>query len=197
MERIAKPLKPALQAGLQGISARQLGEHHDVLYAGYIKKIGEIGAKLAAADRSDANATYSIYGELKREEAFCTNAVTLHELYFDSLGGDGKPSGKLAELIARDFGSAEKWEEDFKAAGMAARGWVALAFDSADGKLHNYSLDIHTQGIWGAEPLLVLDVYEHAYFTDYGTARKKYIDAFMRNADWAAANARAQKLATP
>ncbi|MDD5317533.1 MAG: Fe-Mn family superoxide dismutase [Candidatus ainarchaeum sp.] len=189
----AKPLKEKLKNGVEGLSARQLAEHHGVLYAGYVKKLAEIEAKLATADLTEANATYSFVGELKREESFCTNAVTLHEAYFDSLGGDGKPSGRLAEMIARDFGSVERWDADFRAAGLAARGWVVLAFNWNDMRLHDYSLDIHTHGAWGASPILVLDVYEHAYFLDYGTARKKYIDAFMRNADWAAANARAEK----
>jgi len=193
-ERQVKPLKPQLINGVEGLSARQLQEHHDVLYAGYVKKLGEIEAKLAAADRAEANATYSFVGELKREEVFATNAISLHEDYFDSLGGDGKPKGKILEMIGEDFGSYEKWEEDFRAAGVAARGWVVLAYNWRDRRLHNYSLDIHTHGIWDATPLLVLDVYEHAYFLDYGTARKKYIDAFMRNADWEFPNSRLEKL---
>lgn len=192
-DRIAKPLKAALQKGIEGISARQLQEHHDVLYAGYVKKLGEIEAKLLTADRSEANATYSLVGELKREEVFATNAISLHEGYFDSLGGDGKPKGKIVELIAADFGSYEKWEEDFKAAGVAARGWVVLAYNWNDRKLHNYSLDIHTHGAWNCTPLLILDVYEHAYFLDYGTARKRYIDAFMKNADWGFVNSQLEK----
>ncbi len=184
VERVVKPLKAALQKGIEGLSLRQLQEHHDVLYAGYVKKLGEIEAKLAAADRSEANATYSLVGELWREEAFATNAILLHEAYFDSLGGDGKPKGKIQGMIGGDFGSYAKWEEDFKASGLAARGWVVLAYNWNDRKLHNYSLDIHTHGVWNATPLLVLDVYEHAYFLDYGTARKKYIEAFMKNIDW-------------
>ena len=183
-EREIKPLKPALQAGLKGISQRQLQEHHDVLYAGYVKKLGEIEAKLASADRSEANATFSLVGELKRQEVFATNAISLHEDYFASLGGDGKAKGKISELIAADFGSFEKWDADFRASGLAARGWVVLAYNWKDKRLHNYSLDIHTHGVWDATPLLVLDVYEHAYFLDYGTARKKYIEAFMGNIDW-------------
>ena len=187
-----RPLKEKLKNGVEGISARQLSEHHDVLYAGYVKKLAEIETKLSNADLSEANATYSFFGELKREQSFCTNAVTLHELYFDSLGGDGKPTGNIVDMIARDFGSIEKWAAEFSAAGVAARGWVVLGFNWNDGKLHNYSLDIHTQGIWGASPILVLDVYEHAYFLDYGTARKKYIEAFMKNIDWAVMNKRAE-----
>lgn len=190
-----KPLKEKLKAGLEGISARQLSEHHDVLYAGYVKKLGEIEARLAAADLSEANATYSFFGELKREEVFARNAITLHEDYFECLGGDGKPPEKIRGLIERDFGSFEKWDAGFRASGLAARGWVVLAYNWGDRKLHNYSLDIHTHGAWGCMPMAVLDVYEHAYFLDYGTARKKYIDAFMRNLDFSAAERRTQRLA--
>ena len=174
---------------LDGISKRQVDEHHDVLYAGYVKKLNEIETKLESADLGEANATFSLIGELKRQECFATNAITLHEGYFDNLGGDGKPAGKILEMMKEDFGSYEKWETDFKAAGVAARGWVVLAYNWDDKRLHNYSTDIHTQGAWSASPLLILDVYEHAYFLDYGTARKKYIDAFMKNVDWARVNA--------
>ncbi len=173
---------------LDGISKRQIDEHHDVLYAGYVKKLNEIEAKLETADPSEANATFSLIGELKREECFATNAIALHEGYFDNLGGDGKPAGKILEMLNEDFGSYERWETDFKASGVAARGWVVLAYNWDDRRLHNYSIDIHAQGIWAASPLLILDVYEHAYFLDYGTARKKYLDAFMKNIDWNSVN---------
>jgi len=188
-EHVVKPLK---YKSLPGLSERQLGEHHDVLYAGYVKKLNEIEAKLESVDRTDANGTFSVIGELKRAEGFATNALNLHEGYFDNLGGkENKPTGKIMELIKEDFGSWEKWEEDFKASGVAARGWVVLAFNWYDKKLHNYSTDYHTQGIWNATPILVLDVYEHAYFLDYATARKKYIEAFMQNIDWKQVNDRA------
>lgn len=181
-------VKPLKWKKLEGFSERQMGEHHDVLYAGYVKKLNEIEARLESVDKSDANGTFSVVGELKRAEAFATNALNLHEGFFDGLGGDGRPSGRLVELLKDDFGSFEKWEEDFKAAGVAARGWVVLAFNWYDKKLHNYSSDYHTQGIWNATPLLILDVYEHAYFLDFATARKKYIEAFMKNVDWNAVN---------
>lgn len=180
-EHVVKPLK---WGKLEEFSEKQMGEHHDVLYAGYVKKLNEIETKLETVDRTEANGTFSVIGELKRSEAFATNAMNLHEGYFDNLGGNGKPEGHIMSLIERDFGSWQKWEEDFKASGIAARGWVVLAFNWYDKKLHNYSSDYHTQGIWNSTPLLVLDVYEHAYFLDFATARKKYIEAFMKNVDW-------------
>lgn len=181
-ERTVKPLK---YKSLQGLSEKQLSEHHGILYAGYVKKINEIWNKLKTVDLSLANATHSDLRELKVEETFALNGVKLHEAYFDNMGGDSKPSGDIAAWIAKDFGSHEKWEAEFKALGICARGWVVLALDIEDGKLHNYVCDVHNQGgIWGSIPLLVLDVYEHAYFIDYATGRKSYIEAFMKVIDW-------------
>ncbi len=188
----AKPLK---YKELPGLSAKQLSEHHDVLYTGYVKKTNEIRAALAAADPAKANATFSDLRELKLEEGYAVNGVVLHERYFDNLkaGGDaGKHA--VAKWVVEDFGSMEKWNDEFAALGIAARGWVVLAFDLNDGKLHNYLCDMHNQGgVWGAIPLLVLDVYEHAYFIDYATARKKYIDVFLQNLDWSVAEGIAEK----
>lgn len=174
---------------LTGISKKTMDIHHGKLYTGYVNKSNEIEDKLKKADKAAANASYSEIGELKRQQSFALNGVYLHEAYFSVLGGDGKPSGTLVDRIKKDFGSYEEWEADFKAAGMAARGWVVLGFDMNDSRLHNYSCDVHNQGgIWGAVPIIVLDVYEHAYFIDFGSDRKAYIEAFMKNLNWEAAN---------
>lgn len=182
MERTVKPLK---YTTLPGLSQKQLSEHHDVLYAGYVKKINEIRAKLTAVDKTTANATYSDLRELKVEETFALNGVKLHESYFNDLGGDGKPHGPILQLIERDFGGFDKWAEEFKAEGLTSRGWVVLAYDLDENRLFNFVCDLHNQGgIWAAVPILVLDVYEHAYFIDYGTGRKNYLEIFMQNIDW-------------
>lgn len=188
---IEKQVKPLKCTELNGISAKQLSEHHDVLYAGYVKKLNEIRTKLVDADLSEANASYSFYGELKRQETFTANAIRLHEDYFDNLGGDGTCSGNILQLINEDFGSFEAWKDDMMAAAMCARGWVVCAFDATDGHVYNYVCDTHNLGcIWSCSPLVVLDVYEHAYFIDYATARKNYLDAFFRNLDFSFANNR-------
>ena len=175
---------------LPGLSEKQLAEHHDVLYAGYVKKTNEIRAALKEVDLTAANATFSQLRELKVEETFAVNGVKLHESYFDSMAATKNVGGSmLAGWIAADFGSMENWLAEFAACGLAARGWVVLAFDFKDGRLHNYMNDVHNQGgIWGAMPLIVLDVYEHAYFLDYATGRKKYIEAFMNNLNFAPAD---------
>ncbi|MGB9598392.1 MAG: superoxide dismutase [Minisyncoccales bacterium] len=180
---------------LKGISEKTISIHHDKLYEGYVKKWQEIQEKLKKIDISLANASYSELRELKLEESFAANGILLHENYFDILGGDGKPEGKILEAIENDFGSFGKWQEEFKAIGLSARGWAILAYDFNDGKLHNYLADAHNQyGIWGAAPLIALDVYEHSYFIDYGADRKSYLEAFFANLNWKAINKKFEKI---
>jgi Fe-Mn family superoxide dismutase len=192
MELQVKPLK---YKSLPGLSEKQLSEHHDVLYAGYVKKTNEIRGKLAAVDLTTANATHSDLRELKLEETFALNGVKLHEGYFDNMGGPGgAPSGAIADLLMEHFGSFEKWAAEFTACGLSARGWTVLAWDLEEKRLMNILVDIHNQGgVWSAVPLLVLDVYEHAYFLDYATGKKKYIEMFMSNIDWSEVNTRVEK----
>jgi len=181
-----REIKKLKYTELDGLSEKQLKEHHDVLYAGYVKKIGEIEEKLKNVDLSSANATYSDLRELKMEETFALNGVKLHEGYFDNMVNDGNPaSGKIMEMIAKDFGSYENWEKEFKALGLCARGWVVLGYDLDEKKLKNILCDSHNQGApWNMLALLIMDVYEHAYFIDYATGRKAYIEAFFKNIDW-------------
>jgi Fe-Mn family superoxide dismutase len=181
--------QPLPYSQLTGISAKTLEVHHDKLYVGYVTKRNEIEQALTTADRSAANGTYSAFGELKRQESFAADAMILHEAYFNVLGGDGKPAGELVTRIEKDFGSLDAWIADFKACGLVARGWVVLAYDLNDGRLHNYVCDAHNQGgIWGAMPVIVLDTYEHAYMMDYGSDRKSYIETYMSQINWNEAN---------
>lgn len=181
---------------LPGLSAQQIAEHK-TLYEGYVKKIGEIEEKLANADLANANASYSEIRELKLEEGFVRNAIVLHELYFENMGPEGKGEApdQLKTIIEQNFGSFEKWQEEFMALGIAARGWVVLAWDKNTNKCVNYIADMHNQGgIWNTVPLLVMDVYEHAYFMDYGSKRGEYISAFMQNIDWGVVGKRLEKI---
>lgn len=181
---------------LRGISPKTIENHYGKLYQGYVKKWQEIGEKLKSVDLSSTNATFSDLRELKLEQGFAADAVLLHEAYFDVLGGNGEPKGEIVGALADDFGSFDKWQAEFKALGLSSRGWVILSFDFNDGKLRNYIADSHNQGgIWGASPILVMDVYEHAYFIDYGSDRKSYIEAFFQNLNWEAINKRFLKTA--
>ncbi len=180
-----RDLKPALYE-LDGIS-RQTIEAHYKLYQGYVAKRNEILGKLGGVDLSAANQTYSELRELKVELTFAIGGIKNHELYFEHLGGvGGEPKGAFAELLVRDFGSVEAWRADLKATGIAGRGWAWTAYDWDEGRLFNYIGDAqNTFPVWNAAPLVALDVYEHAYFIDYGTDRAGYIDAFFANLDYA------------
>ena len=120
---------PYANDALKGIGAKTIEIHHDKLYAGYVNKRNEIEEALAGVDRSKANQIYSQMRGLKHEETFAANGQILHEIYFDVMGGDGQPAGEVFDKLKEDFGSYATWEEDFKAAGMCARGWVVLAYD--------------------------------------------------------------------
>lgn len=176
---------------LKGISAKTNEIHHDKLYAGYVNKRNEIEEALTTTDKTKAAATYSVFRGLKLEETFNADGAILHELYFDSLGGDGVPSEALKAKMANDFGSWEKFIEDVSATAMACRGWAVTAYDPADGKVHNFLCDSHNQGgVWGTIPLFTIDCYEHAYFIDYGSDRKSYIAAVLANVNWNAVEER-------
>jgi len=170
---------------LNGISARTMEEHYE-LYKGYVGKTNEIQEKLANVDRGSANQIFSDLRSLRVDLSFATGGVKNHEIYFGHLGGEGgAPKGKLAELIARDFPSYDAWLADFKASGIAARGWVWLAYDHDWNCLTTVVGDAqNTFPLWNATPIIALDVYEHAYWIDYGRARAKYIEAFFNNLDW-------------
>ena len=170
---------------LTGISARTMEEHYE-LYKGYIAKTNEIQEKLGAVDRASANQIYSDLRALRVDLSFALGGVKNHEIYFTHLGGKGgTPSGRLMEQIKRDYPSYDAWLADFKASGIAARGWVWLAYDHDFSCLTTVVGDAqNTFPLWNATPILALDVYEHAYWIDYGRARAKYIEAFFNNLDW-------------
>jgi len=173
--------------GLKGISDQQLEYHFETHYRGYVAKLNEVWERLQTADRGKANPNFSEYRALKVEEGFNLMGVILHELYFENVKGgrDTKPSAKLMAHIEKNFGSFEKWKEDFKACGIALRGWAILVYDLSTGRLINNGLDAHNvYGFLNAIPLLVLDVYEHAYYVDQGPKRGPYIDAFFENVNW-------------
>ena len=170
---------------LNGISARTQEEHYE-LYKGYVGKVNEIQKKLDAVDRTTANQIFSDLRSLRVDYSFAIGGMKNHEIFFGHLGGKGgAPTGRLKELIERDFPSYDAWLADFKASGLAARGWVWLAYDHDLSMLTTVVGDAqNTYPVWNATPVLALDVYEHAYWLDYGRARAKYIDAFFNNLDW-------------
>jgi Fe-Mn family superoxide dismutase len=184
VEIAPRELRPELFE-LEGIS-RQTVEAHYRLYQGYVAKRNEILGRLAGVDLAAANQVYSELRVLKLELTFAIGGIKNHELYFEHLGGTGgDPAGRFGELVARDFGSAAAWKADLKATGLAGRGWAWTAYDWDEARLFNYIGDAqNTFPVWNATPLVGLDVYEHAYFLDFGTDRASYIDAFFNNLDY-------------
>jgi Fe-Mn family superoxide dismutase len=176
---------------LLGLSPRLIESHYENNYGGALRRLNAITEQLASLDFAKAPG-YTING-LKREELAALNSTLLHELYFASLGGDGKPTRALAEALARDFGSVDRWRDEFVALAKAlsgGSGWVVLVYVPRDGRLINQYASEHTQGIAGGVPVLALDMYEHAYHIDFGADATAYIDAFMRNIDWKAVEGR-------
>ena len=192
-EITARELKPELYE-LDGISRASVEAHYK-LYEGYVNKRNEILGKLDGIDLASANQVYSEIRALKVELSFAIGGIKNHEIYFEHLGGGGgDPDGLMRELLSRDFGSLADWRADLKATGMAGRGWAWTAYDWDEGRLFNYLGDAqNTFPVWNATPLVALDVYEHAYFIDFGTDRAAYIEAFFNDLDYDVVNDWAQK----
>jgi Fe-Mn family superoxide dismutase len=173
---------------LKGISKRTIDIHHGKLYKGYVDKSNEIKDKLKSIIESgkiEGNQIYSELRALKNGESFANNGVYLHENYFAILGGDGTPKGEIADKLAEKYGSLDNFKNYFSACGMAARGWAILAWDMHEKELRVFTCDAQNHGgIWGAIPIIAMDVYEHSYFIDTGSDRAAYIKTFFDNLNW-------------
>src|SRR5499433_3560687 len=170
---------------ISGISEKVLVSHYENNYVGAVKRLNAIGTQLAELDF--AKAPNFLVNGLKREELIAANSMILHEIYFDGLGGGGAPRGALADSITRDFGSIERWRTQFSAMGKAqggGSGWVILAYSPRDKRLVNQWAADHTTTLAGGRPVLVLDMYEHAYHMDYGAKAGVYVDAYMQAIRW-------------
>ena len=179
-----KPL-PFDPKRIRGLSEKIIVSHHDNNYAGAVRRLNAIAAQLADTDFAKAP-VFTVNG-LKREELIAMNSMILHELYFDSLGAGGNPAGALADAIARDFGSLDRWRAEFAAMGRAeggGSGWVLLTYSPHDKRLLNQWAADHTHSVAGGRPILALDMYEHAYHMDYGASAAAYVDAFMAAIRW-------------
>ncbi len=178
--------------GMEGFSETLL-KNHFTLYQGYVtntnKLVDTLGQLLKEGKTGNPE-----YAELKRRFGWEFNGMRLHELYFENLGGKAAidKGGKLAKKIAEDFGTYEEWEKDFKGVGaMRGIGWTILYQDNQSGKLFNCWINEHDAGHpAGCNPILILDVFEHAFMIDYGLKRADYIGAFFKNIHWKAAEGR-------
>lgn len=184
-EHEEKPL-PWDPDALRGISRQTAEWHHDTHYVGYVRGRNAVEKKLAEMREKD---DFSEIRSVKRNESHNASGQILHEIYHAVLGGDGEVDEDLAihSRIVEDFGSWEAWVKEFKAVAGAAQGWAVLCYDPSDGRLHVYLVDGHDGGaVWGAVPLLPIDVWEHAYYYDHGPNRAAYVDAVLKNVNWKA-----------
>jgi Fe-Mn family superoxide dismutase len=183
--------------GLDGISDAQVKEHLD-LYQGYVKQVNTLTEKLEELlGRGKPSGTDPYFAELTRHLGFEYNGMILHEYYFSNLRPGSEPappaSSGLARALGEAFGSLDAWRTDFQAMGdMRGIGWVILFQDPATDRLTNHWVTLHQDGVpAGFKPLLVMDVWEHAFMRDYkATDKARYVEAFFRNIDWAAVEQR-------
>jgi Fe-Mn family superoxide dismutase len=177
---------------LQGLSPKLIESHYENNYGGALRRLNVITEQLEALDFTKA--PVHVINGLKREELTALNSVLLHELYFASMAqSDGKPTQPMAEALARDFGSVERWRTEFMGMGYAlggGSGWVLLTYSPRDRRLINQFAAEHSQAIAGAIPILALDMYEHAYHMDFGANAKAYVETFVRNIDWKSVQSR-------
>jgi Fe-Mn family superoxide dismutase len=172
-------------AKLKGLSAAMLTSHHDNNYAGAVKNLNKVELELQKVDKDTPG---FLVASLRERELLYTNSKILHEHYFGNLGGDGRLAGAIERRLAAQFGSTARWEELFRASALSlggGSGWVILDANYATGDLRIYATSGHSQSVAFGQPLLVLDMFEHAYAIDYGAAHAKYVDAFFANIKWA------------
>jgi Fe-Mn family superoxide dismutase len=178
--------------GMQGFSDTLL-KNHLTLYQGYVTNTNKLMDTLGQMLKEGKTATPE-FAELRRRLGWEFNGMRLHEYYFENLGGKGglDKGGKLSKKMTQDFGDYENWEKEFKSVGaMRGIGWAVLYQDSSNGKLINFWINEHDVGHpAGCNPILILDVFEHAFMIDYGLKRADYIEAFFKNIDWKAAEGR-------
>ena len=178
--------------GMEGFSDTLL-KNHFTLYQGYVSNTNKIHDMLVELHKAGKTGGPD-YAEMKRRFRWEFNGMRLHELYFENLGGKTKlnPTGKLGKKLTELFGSYEHWESDFKAtAMMRGIGWVILYQDNLTGNLFNQWINEHDVGhLVGCTPILILDVFEHAFMIDYGLKRADYIAAFFKNIKWEAVESR-------
>jgi Fe-Mn family superoxide dismutase len=172
-------------ARVKGMSERLIISHYENNYGGAVKRLNVIEERRAALDY--ANAPGFLVKGLKREELIASNSMILHELFFDGLGDQSEPGPALRDALIRDFGSFERWREEFMAMGKAlggGSGWVLLAWSRRDKKLINQWASDHCHTLAGGQPILALDMYEHSYQMDFGAKAGGYVDVFMGAVRW-------------
>jgi Fe-Mn family superoxide dismutase len=184
MHRPITPI-PCRPWTLNGLSERVIVSHYENNYGGAVRSANAIRRELDTLDPDTAPG--HLVRALKREELAAVDSIALHELYFENLGGDGKLTAPVSAALEAQFGTVDAWRKEFVMSAHSLRGgsgWALLVYSRRDRQLHNHVAFDHTQAMVDATPLLVLDMYEHAYHIDFGANAAAYVDAFMRNVDW-------------
>lgn len=174
------------------LSKAQVAPHYTAHYGGALKRFTAVEEQLEKLVAGKEPLGGDAYNALQRDKLSRMNSVLLHELYFDNLTPKPpEPKGEIRAAIAKRFGSQERWEDDFKACCTAAAGWAILARDMVNGKLYNVASDLHEVGvIWLGQPIVVCDVYEHAFYVDYQNKKADYVAKFTKFLDWDEINRR-------
>jgi len=189
-----KPLKYEEIPGL--LTKEQVTPHYQAHYGGALKRLTTIEQQLDGLYHGKEPLGGDALTFMHKDKINRMNSVLLHELYFDGLTPkSGNPAEDIRSALAKRFGSVDRWSEDFKVCCMAANGWGMLARDIANGQLYNVSSDLHEVGvIWLGQPLVVCDVYEHAFYVDYQNKKQDYVNKFVQYVDWDETNHRWQVL---
>lgn len=184
------PFEPS---GLNGISKRMIESHHANNYGGAVKNLNKVEQDLAQINADTPS--YVVEG-LREHELTFRNSKTLHEAYFGNLGGNGQRSGTIEAALAQAYGSTARWEQHMRATGKSLSGrsgWAVLALELETGALRTHWSGGHTQALAASLPLLVMDMYEHAYQMDFGADAGRYIDVFFSNVNWDIVNRRLEQ----
>ncbi len=189
----SKPLKHAAIPGF--LSAEQLAPHHTAHYGGALKAVTSADARLEEANKGGTALDPAAFAQLKRLINSRGNSVVLHEMYFDGLTPQpGDPTPEILQAVTVRFGSLDKWWDDFAASAKEAAGWAMLVRHPVNRKLYNVVSDEHAMGLmWMAMPLVVIDVYEHAFYIDYQNRKSEYVDKFRAHIDWRAVDQRSKQ----
>jgi Fe-Mn family superoxide dismutase len=181
---------PFAPGALNGLSERMIASHHEKNYGGAVRNLNRVESELAQVTPETPP---FVVAALRERELTFRNSKTLHEAYFQNLGGDGRRSGAIEGALSQAYGSTARWEQWTRATAMGlggGSGWVVLYYEVDTGALRTVGSAGHPQALASGVPLLVLDMYEHSYQIDFGASVERYLDAFFANVNWDAVNAR-------
>lgn len=184
---------PFAPGSLTGLSERLIASHHENNYGGAVRNLNRVEQELA---QTTPETPGFVIAALRERELTFRNSKALHEAYFANLGGNGKRTGSIEKAIAGAYGTTARWEQHMQATALGlggGSGWAMLTFELDTGALRTIASANHTQVVSASVPLLVLDMYEHSYHMDFGTAVARYLDAFFANVNWDEVNARLEK----